>query len=292
MPIVEQSGINWAKEIDETEVDYNEDSGFRTKVDYKTEDGRKFKITSIYRVEKVKVPRSVAERKKWPKFGDASNDPPGVNSATTVVSDEVFMQFLTNKEEEKQEALAAPIPAIKCRFCKGDHWSSRCPIKDKMEQILQDKEVQQQSTITSSSSNSGAGGALSAGASSGAYKPPSMRGSASAVAAAASALSGKKFDMGGGKGGSFANKDDYTVRVTNLPEEATENDLMELFKPFGKVNRIFLAKDKNTQVSRGFAFVNFAMKDDAQRAIWGVNDYGYNHLILKVEWARPSKDTN
>ena len=80
--------------------------------------------------------------------------------------------------------------------------------------------------------------------------------------------------------------DEYTVRVTNLPEEATEDDLMQLFKPFGKVNRVFLAKDKTTQASRGFAFVNFQNKDDAQRAIWGVNDYGYNHLILKVEWAK------
>lgn len=102
-------------------------------------------------------------------------------------------------------------------------------------------------------------------------------------AASSTARFGSKFDP---KGGSFANKDDFTVRVTNLPEEATETDLMELFKPFGKVNRIFLAKDKNTQVSRGFAFVNFQVKEDAQRAIWGVNDYGYNHLILKVEWAK------
>ncbi len=80
--------------------------------------------------------------------------------------------------------------------------------------------------------------------------------------------------------------DDFTVRVSNLPEEATDNDLMELFKPFGKVSRIFLAKDKTKQISRGFAFVTFLNKDDAQRAIWGVNDYGYNHLILKVEWAK------
>lgn len=82
------------------------------------------------------------------------------------------------------------------------------------------------------------------------------------------------------------NLDDFTVRVSNLPEEATDNDLMELFKPFGKVSRIFLAKDKTKQISRGFAFVTFLNKDDAQRAIWGVNDYGYNHLILKVEWAK------
>jgi len=81
-------------------------------------------------------------------------------------------------------------------------------------------------------------------------------------------------------------KDDWTVRVSNLPEEATEQDLTELFKPFGKTLRIFLAKDKSKQTSRGFAFVTFMNKDDAQKAIWGVNDYGYNHLILKVEWAK------
>ena len=96
--------------------------------------------------------------------------------------------------------------------------------------------------------------------------------------ASAASTAGKKFDFGKGSG----NKDDFTVRVSNLPEEATETDLMELFKPFGKVNRVFLAKDKNKQISRGFAFVTFLNKDDAQRAIWGVNDYGYNHLILNV----------
>jgi translation initiation factor 3 subunit G len=106
------------------------------------------------------------------------------------------------------------------------------------------------------------------------YKPPSAR----SGAMPSSFKSGSKFGD--------TNKDDYTIRVTNLPEEATETDLMELFKPFGKVSRIFLAKDKNTQASRGFAFVNFMNKEDAQRAIWGVNDYGYNHLILKVEWAK------
>ena len=99
-------------------------------------------------------------KQEWSKFGDASNDPPGLNSATTVVSDEVFMQFVSNKEvslllivlllitskkntflffnqetTQPPEAASAPIPLIKCRFCKGDHWSAKCPHKD----LLQDK---------------------------------------------------------------------------------------------------------------------------------------------------------
>lgn len=36
------------------------------------------------------------KKKQWQKFGESKNDAPGVNSATTVVSDEVFMQFLNN----------------------------------------------------------------------------------------------------------------------------------------------------------------------------------------------------
>ncbi|PFX27269.1 Eukaryotic translation initiation factor 3 subunit G [Stylophora pistillata] len=41
-----------------------------------------------------------------------------------------------------------------------------------------------------------------------------------------------------------------TIRVTNLSEDTRESDLMELFRPFGPISRIFLAKDKNTNQSK------------------------------------------
>lgn len=272
MPIVEESVINWAREIDEkdTEIELSEEGDFKKVIEYKTENDKKYKVTNIFKIEKIRVPKTVAERKEWRKFGDSSNDPSGVNSATTVVSDEVQMQFLSSREEsEKMDANAAPIPSmnvIKCRFCKGDHWSAKCPHKD----LLQDKVSSEPAAKDVQLNNQG---------SSGAYKPPSMRAGASS-----STTAGKKPDYMK----SSMNKDDFTVRVSNLPEEASEADIQDLFKAFGKVMRVFLAKDKNKQISRGFAFVTFANKDDAQRAIWGVNDYGYNHLILKVEWAKPS----
>ena len=81
---------------------------------------RKFTLVPIY--------------KEWKKFGAAENDPQGVNSATTVISDECFMQFLSNKEEaEKVETSALSISTVKCRYCKGDHWSAKCPHKDLLE---------------------------------------------------------------------------------------------------------------------------------------------------------------
>lgn len=44
--------------------------------------------------------------------------------------------------------------------------------------------------------------------------------------------------------------DNATIRVTNLSEDTRETDLQELFRPFGSISRIYLAKDKNTGQSK------------------------------------------
>lgn len=51
--------------------------------------------------------------------------------------------------------------------------------------------------------------------------------------------------------------DSATCRVTNISEDATEDDLRELFRPFGYISRIYLAKDPFTRQSRCFAFISF-----------------------------------
>ena len=79
-----------------------------------------------------------------------------------------------------------------------------------------------------------------------------------------------------------------TVRLTNLSEEATENDLQELCRGFGPISRIYVAKDRRTQQPKGFAFVSFHRHRDALRAIEKLNGYGYDNLILHVELAKPS----
>ena len=44
------------------------------------------------------------------------------------------------------------------------------------------------------------------------------------------------------------------LRISSLSPEADEEDLRGLFRQFGKVEKIFLAKDKITGEPRGFAF--------------------------------------
>ncbi|KAG6434269.1 hypothetical protein SASPL_105893 [Salvia splendens] len=81
--------------------------------------------------------------------------------------------------------------------------------------------------------------------------------------------------------------EENSVRVTNLSEDTREPDLVELFRPFGLVSRVYVAIDQKTGTSRGFGFVNFVNREDAERAINKLNGYGYDNLILRVEWAAP-----
>ena len=83
-------------------------------------------------------------------------------------------------------------------------------------------------------------------------------------------------------------RDQNTIRVTNISDDTTEADLQDLFQPFGRISHVYLAKDKETMISRGFAFVSFVHREDAAKAMDKLQGFGYDHLILKLEWARPS----
>ena len=124
----------------------------------------------------------------------------------------------------------------------------------------------------------------------GSYVPPSMRaggGSGIRGPAVMGPAPGREGGREGGRDGDDKRRDENSVRVTNLSEDVTEADLGELFRPFGHVLRIYLAVDRATGESRGFAFVTFAHREDGEKAIRTLNGYGYGHLILKCEWSAP-----
>ena len=51
-----------------------------------------------------------------------------------------------------------------------------------------------------------------------------------------------------------------------VSEAAEEQDLRDIFERYGRVTRVFLAKDRETGRAKGFAFINFADRTDAARA--------------------------
>ncbi len=80
------------------------------------------------------------------------------------------------------------------------------------------------------------------------------------------------------------------IYVGNLPREATEGDLKEVFEAFGEVSSAKIIKDKFTGDSRGFGFVEMSKTSEGQAAISGVDGKDLKGSALRVNEARPRDD--
>ena len=74
--------------------------------------------------------------------------------------------------------------------------------------------------------------------------------------------------------------------VGNLSKSITEAQFTDLLTPFGKAEKVGIAKDKSTGESRGFGFVEFADAAEANAAIAGLNGKEVAGQALKVNEAR------
>lgn len=145
MPAHYKITSSWADEVEEEgtvnlpapSIIYEND--FKVMTEYKlNDDNKKVKVVRTYKVERRTVSKSIAMRKNWAKYGDSAGDGPGPNPATTVIAEDVFMQFLSSKEEDnkvEEDSLdklksMGDKGVVKCRNCNGDHWTSKCPYKD------------------------------------------------------------------------------------------------------------------------------------------------------------------
>jgi RNA recognition motif-containing protein len=78
--------------------------------------------------------------------------------------------------------------------------------------------------------------------------------------------------------------------VGNLPYSATEEQLTELFGRVGKVDNVRVMRDMATGRARGFAFVEMASDDDAQKAITEFHEQQMDGRALVVNEARPKPE--
>jgi cold-inducible RNA-binding protein len=78
--------------------------------------------------------------------------------------------------------------------------------------------------------------------------------------------------------------------VGNLPYSATEDQLTELFSRAGKVDNVRVMRDMATGRARGFAFVEMASDDDAQKAISELHEHQMEGRALVVNEARPKPE--
>ena len=75
--------------------------------------------------------------------------------------------------------------------------------------------------------------------------------------------------------------------VGNLPYRATEEELTVLFSRAGAVDNVQVMKDNVTGRARGFAFVEMATDEAAQKAVEEFHQYQMEGRALVVNEARP-----
>jgi cold-inducible RNA-binding protein len=78
--------------------------------------------------------------------------------------------------------------------------------------------------------------------------------------------------------------------VGNLSFNLTENDLQDAFGQFGTVTEVNLMLDRVTNRPRGFAFVTMSSKEEAEKAIQGLNGKPLDGRALTVNEARPREE--
>jgi RNA recognition motif-containing protein len=77
------------------------------------------------------------------------------------------------------------------------------------------------------------------------------------------------------------------IYVANVPYSVKDQDLHELFSPFGEVTSAKIIMDKATNRSRGFGFVEMADDNAGRAAIEGTNGKNFHGRDLVVNEARP-----
>lgn len=191
---------------------------------------------------------------------------------TTTVGEKVYLKPTAGlnepevtEEEKMKKSLATK--AIRCRTCKGDHYSYQCPYKDSLPPMVEALESKPSATPAPESTPATTG-------TDGKYIAPHLRGKGGEPPAGSSYRDRERDDSA-------------TLRVTNLSQDVREADVQELFKGFGSLARVFVSKDRDTNLCKGYAFVSYHSVDDAAKALAAISGYGYDNLILHVEWAQP-----
>lgn len=78
--------------------------------------------------------------------------------------------------------------------------------------------------------------------------------------------------------------------VGNLSYQTTEEDLRQLFAGVANVASVSLVTERDSGRSKGFAFIEMASPEDAQKAISELNGQSLHERTIRVDLARPREE--
>jgi RNA recognition motif-containing protein len=76
----------------------------------------------------------------------------------------------------------------------------------------------------------------------------------------------------------------------NLSFKATEDDVRQLFAEHGQVESVHVVMDRETNSSRGFAFVEMSDDAGAKKAVESLDGFSFQNRNLRVNEAKPREE--
>ena len=80
------------------------------------------------------------------------------------------------------------------------------------------------------------------------------------------------------------------IFVGNLSFNTSEEELRQLFEPYGQVDRVSILTDRETGRSRGFGFVEMGNSEEGEKAIAALNGSDFGGRAINVNEARPKAE--
>ncbi|MEN2499765.1 MAG: Nucleolysin TIAR [Marteilia pararefringens] len=103
-----------------------------------------------------------------------------------------------------------------------------------------------------------------------------------------SSSSNNQINSAGGSG-----EESYHVYVGDIGPEVDNAKLKQVFAEFGNITQSKVIKDTSTQTSKGYGFVTFSHREDAEKAIAQKNGSWLGFNLIKCNWAtRKPTNTN
>jgi RNA recognition motif-containing protein len=80
------------------------------------------------------------------------------------------------------------------------------------------------------------------------------------------------------------------IYVGNLPFDATQSDIHDLFSQYGQVGEVTLINDRETGRPRGFGFVEMPDSAEANKALSALNGQDFGGRSLNINEAKPREN--